>query len=264
MAWQSQGPRSARLFTMSENSELIKTSLPAFAGSPQPYELASFAIVLEKPMTLIWLEMNGYDDEMPRFDRTKQLTLTEWLHMYRLMNYFGTRLESFNFEVIPLLFIESSSEELANVLKDNKNVTTLVTLLNKGFEKRTSSSVKMYPKDHAKKGNVLFEKLTKEYPDIAKQLAYIPVYVDDIIETYAERKATPEDLEKINTTWTKSGRFFTRSFYPFKVILEPLEWGPDKIMFKSTINLTEATRPGAKMVITQLIGFIFIPVVTGR
>jgi hypothetical protein len=262
-----------QLFTMSENSELIKTSLPALANSPQPYELASFATVLEKPMTLVWLEMNGLaqqgtssptsDDEMPRFDRTKQLTLTEWLHMYRLMSYFGTRLESFNFGAIPLLFIESSSEELSNVLKDSKNVATFITLLNKAFGTVLSSETQRI--GGRKLDDLTFEKLLKEYPDIVKQLNYIPVYIDDKYDTFAERKATIENLEKSNSHFTKSGDSFIRNLHLFQVRLTPTEWGPDKITFKSTLEPTQFTGLDVVMSIADMIGrFMFSPIVTGK
>ena len=35
---------------MAQNSELIKTSLPKFAESKAPYELATFGVVLERPL----------------------------------------------------------------------------------------------------------------------------------------------------------------------------------------------------------------------
>jgi len=66
-------------------SELIKTSLSAFANSKPPYELATFGTVMERPMTLIWLYINDYK----LFGTNSHLTLSVFLHMYRLGAYFG-------------------------------------------------------------------------------------------------------------------------------------------------------------------------------
>lgn len=90
-------------FVMAKYSELIETNIPIYADSTPPFPLLTHGVVLERPMSVLWAMMNGYDliitDAVgtPREERlsdkhslkAKGLTITELLHMYRLANYFG-------------------------------------------------------------------------------------------------------------------------------------------------------------------------------
>lgn len=84
-------------FVMAKYSELIKSSIPNLAGSKPPHPLLTFGVVLERPMSVLWAMMNGYDLKTSINDeswkehtlKVKGLTAPELLHMYRLANYFG-------------------------------------------------------------------------------------------------------------------------------------------------------------------------------
>lgn len=72
-----------QLFVMARTSELIKTGFSKFVESPAPHVLLTHGVVLLRPMTLLWLYYNNYKVDLG------QLSMTELLHMYRLVGYFG-------------------------------------------------------------------------------------------------------------------------------------------------------------------------------
>lgn len=65
-------------------SNLIGSYIQALAESNPPYELITFMEVMERPFTIIWLNLNGFDVEH-LFTR---LNLDEYLQMFDIITYF--------------------------------------------------------------------------------------------------------------------------------------------------------------------------------
>lgn len=256
-----------QMFAMSEHSKFFEDSISIFAESDPPYELFSYGVVLERPMTLLWLYMNDLKEDMSKMD----LSLTELLHMYRLCNYFGitfTREEQENEEdyitnniLIPSLskFIFDKDEE---AFKSELNQSTLIAMINeffkniieKGFASRkllTDVQVENIGaqisslRQRSIKSHVLsniFNRL-KQYPEIGKAVNYIPVVLDDKSQTYAERKAldNKESLGKLNGDWKmiSDGVFEGSGMGVYSEIdtdLKVVGWGPDVIELNSDNN----------------------------
>lgn len=79
---------------MAKYSELIRTSINSIVASKPPHELFNFDSVLERPMTLLWLYLNGLIQRGHKLDiyamsYIDQLNLLELVHLYRLCDYFG-------------------------------------------------------------------------------------------------------------------------------------------------------------------------------
>lgn len=133
-------------FVMSFHSELIHTSLPKFAASKPPYELLTFGKVLEKPMTLLWLYMNGFGDQL----WSGILNMQELLHLYRLCNYFNleetltTQKDEISFSGnvkthIIMDFIQDDISTLGDI-KDDVNKKTLESIFHDFFENKSPES----------------------------------------------------------------------------------------------------------------------------
>jgi hypothetical protein len=127
-------------FTMAKYSELIKTNIPNIADSSPPHPLLTFGTVLERPMSILWLMMNGFDLAVHGQDMSghtlivKGLNSTELLHMYRLANYFGIDSE--------LTFLITG--EVLKVLSEEKDISKLSDNDKKSIESILSSSSMPY------------------------------------------------------------------------------------------------------------------------
>jgi len=248
---------------MAEHSQFMKTSLEKFAVSKPPHELLSFGLVLERPMNLLWLYMNGFDE----FEDNPQLSLTEFLHLYRLMNYFDIKVPNEFVSLVVRKFIVGSEEETRNTLKDAKNKDSFVRIVNSfistelevffGFltgkqlaELEVAGRVESGTFEPAPIRvdfqKVVLMKISRDYPEIAKSLNYIPVLVDEKYDTYAERKALLDknNFIKSNPGWSLFYSFtgeiagFARTYYNnfWQVELFIVEWGPDLIKIKSNVT----------------------------
>lgn len=173
---------------MAKHSDLIKDSLEIYANSTPPYPLATFAVVLQIPMTILWQDMN---DMAWLGSQQYTLSLLEWLHMYRLMAYFGMDLKKYPTANMLNNFINSKEEE-KKMVADTKNQETLIRIINDAFNTQVVPG-----------SDMLFQKLYKDYPDIATKINYVPVYVNDQYNTYAERKALEDknNFSKSNPGW---------------------------------------------------------------
>ena len=78
----------------------------------------------------------------------------------------------------------------------------------------------------------LFQKINKNYPDIAKEIKYIPVYVDEQYKTYAERKALSDEKAFIasNPRWFYRDRTFIRLAPNYEQILNVEVWDPNRYL----------------------------------
>lgn len=236
---------------MAKHSDLIKSNLEIYANSTSPYPLATFAIVLDKPMTILWRDMNEFS---PLGSHQYTLSFLEWLHMYRLMAYFGMDLKKYPTVNMLKDFTESKEEE-KKTISDVKNKETLIRILDSAFKDRLFYDRKL--------SNNLFKKLIKDYPDIAKQINYIPVYIDKKYATYADRKTVgnTEIFEKSNPEWLASRiintTLYAKNIRSHRVSLIPLRWGPDKITF-STSTAVLGLNPGPPPKVTDMLNPIII------
>lgn len=171
---------------MSKQSELIKTNAEIYGNSTQPFPLATFAKVLERPMTLIWLWLNGIIFSLSKLIPSSGLTPEEWLHMYRLMAYLGMDLDLFITYKSSILkdFAQADKSVRDKTLSDKKNVETMLRIIN------------LYNVNDKYRVNELLKALpiiTESYPDVASKINWIPIYINDKIVTYANRKVL-EDI----------------------------------------------------------------------
>jgi len=198
---------------MTQFSELIKTNVEIFASSPQPHVLASFGSVLKRPMTLLWLEMNNLHE----LSQDHDLPLNEYLHMYRLMGYFGMDMMTFPVRKLSYSLWSSSQEEVKQALKSEKNEGTLIKIINSGFK----TGILGNPSDP------LLEDLVTDYPELAKKIDYIPVFLNDKYATYADRKflTSPDIFFKSNPGWTSGSNGLTKTVAAgdYLLIITPVE-----------------------------------------
>jgi len=250
--------------------------LDIFGGSDPPYELLSFGLVLERPMTLLWLHMNSYDTG--RFLRNR-LSLTELLHMYRLCGYLFITSEDYikNIVVAILRSFVQDKEDAKDALKAESNRATLTEILNRFFKQISIPANELKVRDLPRSfdAKVLTKLLTqeekktlerlergflsykeinrlviskilnqvKQYPDIQKALNYIPVYgEEDRIVTFAERKAlaNSHSLGRLNLEWKEKDGNLQKNFIPdnpdSSVTLSPEIWGENFIKFNIKIR----------------------------
>lgn len=223
---------------MTQYSELIKSSLDVYASSQQPYPLLTFGTVLERPMTLVWLELNDF----PEISRNEDLNLEEWLHLYRLMGYFGMDTNGFNTARVVLNFLKNSSEDNKKVLSDEKNRDTFTKLLNKELSGGYVGPLQ---------AKQLFDKLTKDSSEISKELRFIPVYVNDKIITYADRKSDGKTLGRVNWAWYgESPGTFSRTSYDGleDYVLTVKQWESDVIKLEYKLRSAGTTYVAGKPV----------------
>jgi hypothetical protein len=217
------------LDVMATHSELIKFSLDIYADSPQPYPLLTFGVVLERPMTLLWLELNGVPEL--RLDN-HNLPIIEWLHMYRIMSYLGMDLKIYPVTNVLRNFIDSGEDEKL----DKKNQDTMVRILNSAFDSGIVHDAGL--------SMSLFQKINKNYPDIAKEIKYIPVYVNDKFVSYTSRKPVGKYVfishatKNLHFTDVGTGEYlsyFDDGHWSLSLTIDV--WGPDSIKIKYTTYL---------------------------
>lgn len=104
-------------FVMSFNSELIHASLPTLASSKPPHVLLNFGVVLEKPMTLLWLYLNGLGDQV----WSGILTTAEMLHLYRLCNYFDVSTQNRTEKDEITFFNNIKAHIMADMIQEDKD-----------------------------------------------------------------------------------------------------------------------------------------------
>jgi len=236
-------------------SELIKSSLSKFAGSKPPYELLSFDKVLERPMTLLWLYMNDCQEDI--FFPNPQLDLTEFLHLYRLMNYFDVKVPNELAGLIIARFFKTPTEEGRDILKDEKNKDTLIRNINisllhlgtyynelfltdeervKYEEKMKTSDPNIFHYENVDIIQLVLMRIYNDFPEISADIDYIPVLVNNEYSTYAERKVLIDrnNFIKSNTRCDvdDTGRFTTIYFSKRRSNLTIETWGPNVIKFR--------------------------------
>lgn len=252
---------------MADNSELIKSSLDPLAASKPPYELVTNAIVLERPMTLMWLWMHGYGGNLML---NPGLKLDEFLHLYRLGNYFGiSDIKGFTNDIALLVaasFYTTPKEDIQKIIADAKNRETLVRLINyffaniskPSFDFLLTEAERLQRRIDISAGKsttiinpqqVVLMKLYTEFPELAREINYIPVLINDKYATYAERKAlaNQDNFTKSNPRYSRevgkidmssglmkyveSNEFTEVSYTGPSSRLKLETWGPDIIKF---------------------------------
>jgi len=223
---------------MAKHSELIKTSLTKLVESKPPHSLLEFGVVLERPMTSIWLVINGYETAI----RRASLKLDEWFQTYRLTGYFGV--DDVHSIVVSLIYAflkEHDVEKLKESLKNEINRDTLIRAINTFL----LSDVRMWyitnpAGEMVHIDNALFWLLTEDLPDIAKEINFIPIWIEDVYITYADRKIVdnPDLFLKYNgISWKQEGKNFTHAGIGK---FTPTVWGPDEIRFiRETVSSSD-------------------------
>lgn len=255
-----------QLFTMAKYSKFFKENISTFGTDNPPYSLLTNGAVLERPMTLLWLEINGYPNQAS--PNLASLSMTELLHMYRLCGYFFVIEEVYIDQIMIqsiIRFIRGDKDDVKEALKISVNQGTLITMLNTLFKNLIDLSLdpqelrnftqvfltkEQLEEDKSNWRNFVEERLKvvtanifnrlAEYPEISKSLNYIPVYARDTLVTFAERKAlaNPNSLGSGNEEYgweyeLKDGKPSFRIGAPGEMyrVAYPVVWGPDKIQF---------------------------------
>lgn len=111
-------------FTMAKNSELIESNITTYANSTPPHPLLTFGVVLERPMTMLWLYLNEFPHDF------SQLSLLEMLHMYRLCDYLGVG-DIFDITKSILRKLKYNKDVLSD--SDKKTITRILTTSDRPF-----------------------------------------------------------------------------------------------------------------------------------
>lgn len=298
---------------MAQYSELIKTTIPSIAESPAPHALLTHGVVLERPMTALWLEYNGY------YVNLRQFSMNELLHMYRLAGYFGFTkdlIEAISINVmvtqpepgkklsendiktldriitspempyhIPVSNLTKFYRTIQKLDLDPKYTSILATnilghfvidgykgeltdedykliaeLFNRFFSQPDKVDYKPFidkqfltedPETSTVQRVALrniFNVLSK-YPETQQAVNYIPVYIDSIVETYAERKSPPGTLGRLNTEWKYDGiENFSKMDYTHDVLvnLKVAQWNTTGInlIIDTPYNIDELLSEG--------------------
>lgn len=249
---------------MAERSELMKASLPKL--SQPPYQFAEFGKILERPMTLLWLYMNGYGE----FSAKNQLTLEEALHLFRLFGYFDVKTTDMFYALMVLFFLATSDEEAHKTLANERNKESLIRIVNYTFKTIMLEAAEIDKKimlmakgqfgsflDDEKlqeiqqqtkvgkpiPGENIMMKIYNNFPEVAKRLDYIPVFINNKYRTYASRKVISDETSRHNisgnNSWTTSLRdVFTRIVYNgfWRQTLMVENWGPNDIRFRYELS----------------------------
>lgn len=231
---------------MAQHSPLIKSSLDNYANSQQPYPLLTFGVVLERPMTILWFYLNN----VANLDRKWYISLEEWLHLYRLMDYFQMDLKAYPLDQMLIRYSANSVEDNKKALSDEKNQVTFFKLVNKDII-------------DGEWGNDYMAHFLQKFPsDMLKHLRFIPVYVNDVFKTYADRKFVEEyknrhnkRLGVSNQDWMwiddSTGGYFRligAADWIKKLYIEA--WGPDDIRLKYVSEMYP-NNPFANIIMTS-------------
>lgn len=179
---------------MSKYCELIKTSLPALARSKPPHELLTMGVVLERPMTLLWLYLNGYEQYIIP---DQPLSLTEALHLYRLCNYFGVNLKSGFIISVADFVLQRIAANVINEELDENNRNTLNNILEKHKLLDDFNTISRYGFINLYRNLSSFGVQTDKIPSlIHKILTIAPIFMNDILKN-------KNDLELVVSMWNQ-------------------------------------------------------------
>lgn len=194
----SLGSNKLRLYGnpifMARYSELIKSSLTPLASSKPPHELLTSGVVLERPMTALWLMMNGY-----KYNIIK-LSVPEVLHLYRLLGYFGINKEMTNDIWLNILRLLSvlENDEIKQLNLTEKDKATIEQLLVKPQDVFINLLIRLYtrvfksldlPSKHITME--ILRQFVNPKSDTRVAEAYIPI----IAELLNQLLSKPEDIK---------------------------------------------------------------------
>lgn len=222
-----------------------------FANSKSPHELFNFGYVFERPMTLIWLTMNGFGPfTYMSTAADSPLKLREWLQAYRLAGYFGMDKDNTDvlfsksfYNFLGNVFRGSRLQEIKDVLANKTDKDSLVKIVNTRLA---------YSKPYGQSsiGTELFKGLSEHLPEFLKDINYIPVYINGRYVNYVNR-AVLNDINlffKYNPDWKQEDNKFIYHNDKFRVDLGYMtltielklkNWGPDDVNFVTGVISSE-------------------------
>ena len=251
---------------MAERSELIKTSLSKFAFSKPPYELLTFGIVFERPITSLWLYLNTGNTKIAG-------DLAELLQLYRLADYFGIeKIGGFSYygklsRMITEKFATISDEDVPTISQEI-NQDTLVKVLNEEYKNDNFNTVaqktfnesglgtyhgneyeyRFLPKIHEQSLMVAREK----FPEIAKRLNYVPVFYNGMYYTMVDRKTLSDrkilDEKMKRAHWVPTDKGYNHGYTTFgeNENIHQIIFNPDSIELTGRGLITKIMKIGGK------------------
>jgi len=243
-----------QFFTMATRSTFFMEIMDILGKASPPHAIFGSDVILERPITLLWLYMNGYDD--PFINNLSILSLAELLHMQRLFDYFIIKDDDYYTKIMNSILTKiyyTDAEIIRATIKTRVDKDSLISMLNRFIKNadqnsdwksllsekqredimKSSTDKKKTLADIERIGVMqLFTKMTK-VPEILKEIDYIIVLCRDIGVNYAERKAlmNPDSLGRLNPDWKKVWNGFKKLVDGFWATLIPKTWGPDFIRF---------------------------------
>lgn len=212
---------------MAKHSKFIESAIPILAANKPPYELFNFGQALEAPVTLIWLELNGFKTFERISETSTFVSLREWLQAYRLVGYLG--IDNDNAILVDAFYhfwgdlVNDELDEIKEVLENKTDRDTIVKIINRWLHNGNSYD-----------GRELFISLQKHFPDLLKELNYIPVKIGNLYANYANRAVIndPELFFKHNPGLVKQGDKFIFTAKGGQIIEFTIDrWGSDDINF---------------------------------
>jgi len=198
-------------FLMAGYSTLIKSVIPEVATSKPPHELLTFGLVLERPITALWLYLNGY---MYMY-RMEFLDLFELLHMYRICNYFGMEASALSvLSQITISKLADANTKQIDMILDENNKKSMESVLASSIGKDISSL-------SLSKSLGLYKSIS--YSNIGIQ--YVPVISTELLRKFVrssviDSKAVLADAKNVDIIASMFNQFFSN---------------PDKIDWKNFI-----------------------------